>query len=68
MLSIQDGQCGMCKHFGENQSDEDKLVQIRISGQAPAELVEPCGLPANAQLHLKVNAASTCDGFERAVA
>lgn len=67
MLSITDGQCGMCAHFGENQpQDQPTLVQIRISGEAPEDLVEPCGHPDNAALSLKVTPASGCAGFTRA--
>ena len=64
MLKITDGQCGMCAHFGEDdKAAKDKLVQIRISGQAPADLVEPCGLPENRQKNLKVTPVSGCAGF-----
>lgn len=67
MLKITDGQCGMCTHFGEgDKSAEQKLVQIRISGQAPADLVEPCGLPENRKVNLKVTPVSGCAGFEPA--
>ena len=67
MLSIAEGQCGMCAHFGENQpQDQPKLVQIRISGQAPEDMVEPCGLPENAAKNLKVTPVSGCSGFTRA--
>lgn len=67
MLKITDGQCGMCAHFGENdQNATDKLVQIRISGEAPEDLVEPCGLPENRKVNLKVTPISGCAGFEPA--
>ncbi len=67
MLKITDGQCGMCTHFGENDhSATEKLVQIRISGEAPADLVEPCGLPENRKVNLQVTPVSGCAGFERA--
>jgi hypothetical protein len=64
MLQVHDGQCGMCVHFGENMTqDEPKLIQIRLSHEAPDDMVEPCGLPENAEKHLMVTAVSGCDGF-----
>ncbi|HWV35050.1 MAG TPA: hypothetical protein VNZ55_05410 [Thermomicrobiales bacterium] len=66
MLQIQEGQCGLCVHFGENTSDEPKLIQIRLKHEAPDTLVEPCGLPENAALDLKVTPISGCSGFEPA--
>ncbi|HYH12449.1 MAG TPA: hypothetical protein VD789_08865 [Thermomicrobiales bacterium] len=67
MLQVQEGQCGLCVHFGENnESDQPKLIQIRLKHEAPDDLVEPCGLPANASLDLRVTPISGCDGFERA--
>lgn len=62
MLNITDGQCGKCAHFGE-ASDQPKLIQIRISGQAEPETVEPCSLPQNAELNLKVAPNSGCGSF-----
>lgn len=67
MRAVQDGQCGLCAHFGEHQPQEQpKLVQIRTSGQAPEDLVEECGHPRHASLHLTVTPISGCQGFERA--
>ena len=67
MLNIQDGQCGVCSHFGENQpEDKPKLVQIRTNKTAPEDLVEPCGHPDNRDLNLKVTPISSCQGFEPA--
>lgn len=70
MLTITDGQCGMCAHFGEHAppAEKPKLVQIRIAGQAPETLVEPCGHPSHEPLGLLVSAASGCSGFVRAKA
>ncbi|MEO1008420.1 MAG: hypothetical protein AAFX79_07625 [Planctomycetota bacterium] len=68
MLTITDGQCGKCAHFGENAGDEDKLVQIRISGQAPENFQEPCGHPTLKPLNLTVTATSGCAGFTPAMA
>ncbi len=62
MQRIQDGQCGLCTHFGAG-NDEPKVVQIRILGEAPADLVEPCGLPENADKGLKVTPIGSCAGF-----
>jgi len=66
MLQVQEGQCGLCTHFGENTSDQPQLIQIRLKHEAPDNLVEPCGLPANASLNLKVTPISGCAGFEPA--
>lgn len=66
MLQIHEGQCGLCAHFGEKASDEPQLIQIRLKGEAPESLVEPCGLPENAEVGLMVSAISGCQGFEPA--
>ena len=66
MLQIQNGQCGLCTHFGEDQPADQQLIQIRLKHEAPENLVERCGLPAHAQLDLMVTAASGCKGFEPA--
>ena len=67
MLHIQDGQCGLCAHFGEHQPDQQsQLVQIRTSKSAPEDLTEECGHPQHAPLHLLVTPVSGCAGFEPA--
>ena len=66
MIQVQDGQCGMCAHFGERQTADMKLTQIRTSHSAPETMIEPCELPRNAAVHLKVTATSGCDGYEPA--
>ncbi len=68
MLQVQDGQCGLCVHFGESHMRDQKLVQIRASKQAPETLVEECGHPKHAPLHLMVTPISGCDGFQPAQA
>jgi len=68
MIHIHEGQCGMCAHFGENHPDEPKLVQVRLEGQAPEDLIEECGHPKHASLNLKVTPISGCDGFTPAEA
>lgn len=68
MLRIDNGQCGMCAHFGESHPDDPKLVQVRIKGEAPEGLVDECGHPKHAELNLKVAPNSTCDGFTPAKA
>ena len=70
MLSIQEGQCGLCKHFGEHitlpDQERQQLVQIRTSKQAPEDLLEECGHPQHEPLHLVVTPVSGCNGFEPA--
>jgi hypothetical protein len=67
MQHVQDGQCGLCTHFGEHHQGDTKLTQIRASKEAPETLVEECGHPRHAALNLVVTPISGCDGFERAV-
>lgn len=66
MLHVENGQCGLCTHFGEGHEAAGILTQIRSSMQAKEDLIEDCGHPKNAPLHLKVTAVSGCDGFEPA--
>lgn len=66
MQHIEDGQCGLCTHFGESHARDEKLVQIRVSKDGPEDLVDECGHPRHASLHLKVTPISGCDGFEAA--
>ena len=63
MLSVHPGQCGLCMHFGEHHPQEPKLVQIRTSKSAPEDMVDECGHPKHASLHLMVTPISGCDGF-----
>jgi len=66
MLTLHEGQCGLCAHFGEDETDpnqQQKLVQIRVDGQAPEDFVEDCGHPQHAGLDLKVTPISGCAGF-----
>jgi hypothetical protein len=58
-------------HFGEHhaqQQKEPQLVQIRTLHKAPEDLVEECGHPQHASLHLMVTPISGCQGFEPALA
>ena len=66
MFQVHDGQCGLCTHFGEHHEQDQQLVQIRVSHNAPEDLVEECGHPNNARLHLMVTPISGCQGFEPA--
>ncbi|BAM04771.1 hypothetical protein [Phycisphaera mikurensis] len=68
MLTLQDGQCGLCRHFGEGEPNRPPLVQIRTSRSAPAGMTEPCGHPRNESLRLKVTPISGCAGFAAAAA
>lgn len=64
MFQIQNGQCGMCTHFGEHHPQEQQLTQIHHQHAAPEDFVDQCGHPQHASLHLKVTAISGCDAFE----
>jgi hypothetical protein len=66
MLHVHEGQCGLCAHFGEHHLPDPQLVQIRVSREAPEELVEECGHPLHEKLHLMVTPISGCEGFEPA--
>jgi dihydroorotate dehydrogenase len=66
MLHVHDGQCGLCTHFGEEHPQDQKLMQIRKSMEAAEDLLDTCGHPRHAPLHLKVTPMSGCDGFEPA--
>jgi hypothetical protein len=68
MQTIQDGQCGLCAHFGEHHEQKDTLVQIISTHQADLSVVDECGHPKHAALHLMVTPISGCDGFELAKA
>ena len=68
MQQVQDGQCGLCTHFGEHHAKTDVLVSIVSSHKADAALVDECGHPKHASLHLKVTPISGCDGFVPAAA
>jgi hypothetical protein len=63
MLKVQEGQCGLCVHFGETHGITTQLTSIRVKHEAPETFVDDCGLPANTNLHLKVTPISRCDGF-----
>lgn len=68
MQTVQNGQCGLCTHFGETHSKNDALVSIITSHQADLKMVDECGHPKHASLHLKVTPISGCDGFQPAAA
>ena len=65
MLQVQNGQCGLCTHFVE-QDPGPQLIQIRLKHEAPVDLVEECGHPTHESLNLKVTPISGCAGFEPA--
>ena len=66
MLAVHDGQCGLCAHFGEHHAQTPALVSIRVKHKASEKMVDDCGHPKHAPLHLKVSAVSGCDGFKPA--
>ncbi len=65
-VQVQNGQCGLCTHFGENKPQGDQLIQIRAKHEAPVDFIAECGHPSNAPLHLQVTALSGCTGFQPA--
>jgi len=66
MTHLENGQCGLCVHFGETHSATAQLTQIRERHEASEKLLDDCGHPKHASLHLKVTPISGCDGFEEA--
>ena len=68
MQHVDDGQCGLCTHFGESHPYEEKLVRIRKTHEAPETFVDECGHPRHAPLHLHVTPISGCEGFAPAPA
>lgn len=62
-MQVQTGQCGLCGHFGETHAKNDALISIISTKQAETTLLDECGHPKNAALHLKVTPISGCDGF-----
>ena len=64
MKTIQDGQCGSCRHFGETHPVTPQLAQLRQSKNAMDEFTDECGHPTHAKLHLLVTPTSGCDGYE----
>ena len=66
MLHVHEGQCGLCTHFGETHGANPgpNLLQIRAKHEASETLLDDCGHPKHASLHLKVTPISGCDGFE----
>lgn len=67
MESLHKGQCGLCGHFGEGHKSQ-VLANILTSKSAELNLLDDCGHPKHAALHLKVSPISGCDGFVPAVA
>lgn len=63
METLRNGQCGLCSHFGEQHATEPELVRIMDTRQASAAMLDDCGHPRHAALHLRVSAISGCDGF-----
>lgn len=70
MMSVSEGQCGLCRYFGDHgipdSNQRQQVVQIRTTRKAPEDLVEECGHPQHEPLHLVVTPASGCQGFEPA--
>ena len=65
MQQLHDGQCGLCVHFGETHAPTEQITSIRTKHQAPEVLLDDCGHPKHASLHLKVTPISGCDGLKR---
>ncbi|HEY1744209.1 MAG TPA: hypothetical protein VGG18_13655 [Granulicella sp.] len=63
MQAVHDGQCGLCSHFGEQHAKATVLVSILSSKKADEGMLDDCGHPKHAALHLKVTPISGCDGF-----
>lgn len=66
MQAVHAGQCGLCTRFGESHASKSELVTILTSHKAPLNMLNECGHPRHAALHLKVTPISGCDGFHAA--
>ncbi len=66
MEQLQDGQCELRTHFGEHQPKSNVLITILSSHKADLKVLDDCGHPKHAALHLKVTPISGCDGFQPA--
>ncbi|HEX5831054.1 MAG TPA: hypothetical protein VFY16_08745 [Gemmatimonadaceae bacterium] len=66
MQHIENGQCGLCMHFGETHGVDTQLMRIRQRHEASETFLDDCGHPRHASLHLRVTPISGCDGFEAA--
>lgn len=66
MLTLESGQCGLCKHYGEADAQVPQLVQIRTTKSAPEDYKDECGHPKLQPLNLTVTADSGCAAFEEA--
>ena len=62
-VTVHDGQCALCAHFGTHDGAMKELGKVRKTHRASLGLVKECEHPTHAPLHLKVNATSGCDGF-----
>ena len=65
MFNELSGQCGTCTYFGRD-IPEQQLVQIRLHPHDDEQTIGGCGLPSNANMHLRVSANSSCDGYQAA--
>ena len=65
MIDTNNGQCGTCTYFGDD-IPEQMLVQIRINNESDEKIIGGCGLPSNANMHLRVSINSSCDGYKAA--
>jgi hypothetical protein len=67
MRKLHEGQCGLCLHYGEDHAGSHQLLEIRKRQAASETLLDDCGHPKHADLHLKVTPLSGCDGYEPAL-
>ena len=64
MVSLHEGQCGLCVHYGEHCPQSRQLIQIRLTRRAPQYWVAECTHPRHASMNLRVSASAGCDAFE----
>lgn len=66
-MKINQGQCGICRHFGEPHSQKEELVKIRTTQEGSEQVLDVCAHPLLARVHLRVSTISGCDEFESAI-
>ncbi len=65
MVKVQEGQCGLCAHFGEPEAGTrlPAILEILSTRQAQETLTAPCTQTQLRGVHLRVTPVSGCDGF-----
>ena len=68
MVKVQDGQCGLCAHFGEAEPTgrAPAILEILATRQASELFLAACMQEHHRGSHLRVTPVSGCDSWMRA--